>query len=1126
MTDKEKRELAADIGDRALDVDGALLREAFILGKCGGDLELAQYVRKYIADYKEVLATRSKSGPKPPEAPKKPAPQGPAKFQEIVIDGRYKLIRSLGAGGMGKVFKATDLKTGKPVAIKFIRSAQAAGENNRMRFVREARAAARLHHPNLVAVHDIGQFKGALYIVMEYVRGVPLNNHVAVQGSIPLRTKLSIMAQVADALAYAHRQGIIHRDIKPANILVLSDQSVKVVDLGIAEQSDLPNSLVEGGGTVLFSSPEQLQRKHLDPRSDIWSTGVTFYLFLTGRLPFPGVPHVLCAPLPVLPPETPLASELNAILARALAKDPEMRYPKAEDLGTDLRSLLEVWDRTHVSADFTQPVEQESSESAYVLPELNFSIAPAGELTAREGALNKWNGRRQKLLECVSPPMLFAVALVMWGAFSTLHTYDMRTPAVFEFRPTGVSDARPALLGAAVLVTLPLLALCWAAGYLLCCVLNNLFRCPNCSQPMRRTAIWTRLCKSREEVIFGYRDCMAALKHGLWEDAAKLLTIHGSEHSTENSSRFMTPARYHLKFFECRGCGLHAARFTADEMIEGNWEEQPKSGEVHWGTATARPSFGSRLASAPRAYLRLLPDSVESLRINRALLSGVVAAACLGLTLGGIAAAFEWGRAQKQAVSVKREARHKLLAQATAAYISRPDQSLAYLAKALRMTIAGSNNGFKDPDATIYDSWITRTLTSRTWPNGIGSNRSRERMSNSGAATPEPRSLQHNEEVRSAVFSPDGRRVVTASDDHTARVWDVETGKPVGPPFVHADAVSFALFSPDGRRVVTASADRTARLWDVDTGQPVGPPLAHDGSVTSAAFSPDGRRLVTASHSVTRVWDTATGRQVGPVLKHDRTVTITSASFHPDGHRIVTASRESTGHIVWDLDTGKPAGPLLQRSRYVDTAAFSPDGGRLVTASGRTVQVWDAQTGRPVRRPFEHRSSVTSIAFSPDGRRVVTATSDPVVQVWDIETGRIGTPFPHVGTVSSAVFSPDGRRIVTAAYPGITIFDVETFEQVGPAFPRNHFIYSVFFSPDGRRIVTASTDHVAQIWVVMAGLRNREDAVQLADLAEVAGGYRIDDSGALVAIPAQDRTNRLQALRRANAFPSLHLFLE
>jgi tetratricopeptide (TPR) repeat protein len=237
--------------------------------------------------------------------------------------------------------------------------------------------------------------------------------------------------------------------------------------------------------------------------------------------------------------------------------------------------------------------------------------------------------------------------------------------------------------------------------------------------------------------------------------------------------------------------------------------------------------------------------------------------------------------------------------------------------------------------------------------------------------------------VNHAAFSPDGRWVVTASNDQTARVWDAATGQPISPPLKHQNYVNDATFSPDGRWVVTASSDHTARVWEAATGQPISPPLKHQGIVNDAVFSPDGRWVVTASYDGTaRVWEAATGGPVSAPLKHPHAVY--RAAFSPNGRRVVTASDDRSAR-VWEAATGQPLGPPLKHQYFVRDAAFSLDGRRVVTASrDGTARVWEAATGQPLSPPLKHQDTVNHAAFSADGRRVVTASRDQTARVWDL----------------------------------------------------------------------------------------------------------------------------------------------
>jgi len=334
----------------------------------------------------------------------------------------------------------------------------------------------------------------------------------------------------------------------------------------------------------------------------------------------------------------------------------------------------------------------------------------------------------------------------------------------------------------------------------------------------------------------------------------------------------------------------------------------------------------------------------------------------------------------------------------------------------------------------------------------------------------------HSGPVLSAAFSPDGRHVVTGSQDGTARVWHAGTGQQTLTLKGHAGGVSSAAFSRDGRRIVTAGHDGTARVWDAGTGQQTLTLKGHSGGVSSAAFSPDGRHVVTGSQDGTaRVWHAATGQQTLTlkrklILKrpvHDvLSGGDSSAAFSPDGRRIVTNDHKGTV-LIWDAETGQESLTLKGHPGIVWRVEFSPDGLHIVTA-GRDgwANVWDAGTGQGTRTLYAHVGPVRCASFSPDGRHIVTGGEDRKVHVWDVGAGQgTMTLKGHAGPIMSVSFSPDGRRVVTASQDGTArVWDARTGQEplTLKGSPGNGLL-STSFSPDGRRIVTASMSLI-QVW--------------------------------------------------------------
>ena len=323
----------------------------------------------------------------------------------------------------------------------------------------------------------------------------------------------------------------------------------------------------------------------------------------------------------------------------------------------------------------------------------------------------------------------------------------------------------------------------------------------------------------------------------------------------------------------------------------------------------------------------------------------------------------------------------------------------------------------------------------------------------------------HGDVVQSAAYSPDGTRIVTASADTTARIWDARTGAQLAVLSGHGNRVQFAAFSPDGTRIVTASADKTARIWDARTGVQLAVLFGHGDMVYSAAYSPDGTRIVTASADTTaRIWDARTGAQLAVLSGHGNRVY--SAAYSPDGTRIVTASADKTVRI-WDARTGAKLAALSAQGDAVLSAAYSPDGTRIVTApADKTVRIWDARTGAQLTVLSGHGAFVYSAAYSPDGTRIVTASFDKTARIWDARTGlQLGVLSGHGDRVYSAAYSSDGTRIVTASMDKTArIWDARTGVQLSLLSGHGDRVYSAAYSPDGTRIVTASADKTVRIW--------------------------------------------------------------
>src|SRR5687768_7014613 len=280
-----------------------------------------------------------------------------------LFDGRYRIVRKLGSGGMANVYLAEDEDLGRRVAIKILNDRYANDDAFIERFRREAKSAASLSHPNIVSIYDRGEAEGTYYIAMEVIEGRSLKELILTRGPLPIVEAVHYARQILQALRFAHRHGIIHRDIKPHNNLI-GEQGLKVTDFGIARYG--PSQMTEAGsimGTAQYLSPEQARGAPVTASSDLYSVGIVLYEMVTGRVPFTGdsaieiaMKHLNEWPKPPSKIRPEIPEEIDHIVLRALSKAPEDRYQSAEEFIEDLERV-----------EAGLPISPETSEAATAL---------------------------------------------------------------------------------------------------------------------------------------------------------------------------------------------------------------------------------------------------------------------------------------------------------------------------------------------------------------------------------------------------------------------------------------------------------------------------------------------------------------------------------------------------------------------------------------------------------------------------------------------------------------------------------------------------------------------------------------------------------------------------------------
>jgi WD40 repeat protein len=376
----------------------------------------------------------------------------------------------------------------------------------------------------------------------------------------------------------------------------------------------------------------------------------------------------------------------------------------------------------------------------------------------------------------------------------------------------------------------------------------------------------------------------------------------------------------------------------------------------------------------------------------------------------------------------------------------------------------------------------------------------------------------HQDSVRSCAWSPDGLRIVSASDDHTLRIWDAKLGTCLTALEGHRGSVLGCAWSPDGLWIASASFDKTLRIWDAKLGTSLSTLQGHQDFVYCCAWSPDGLRIVSASWDKTlRIWDAKSGNSMATLQGHQNYVRC--CAWSPDGLRIVSASDDKTLRI-WDAKSGTSLAILQGHEDSVRGCAWSADGLRIVSASeDKTLRIWNAKSGTSMATLQGHQNYVYACAWLADGLRIVSASRDNTLRIWDAKScTSLATLEGHQDCVWGCAWSPDGLRIVSASNDKmLRIWDAKSGTSLATLEGHQDSMLSCAWSPDGLRIVSASDDKTLRIWDAKSGtslaiLQGHEDSVR--GCAWSADGLRIVSA-------SEDKTLRIWNAKSGTSMATL-----